>query len=155
MIQLQGIGRFEELEEFIAELNIELGLSEVISGLEAAELGLGVAEFREADFARRVNAIGGSQDKLVVDVAFEFLVLQADAEVVPLAWPIVRRGDFFEDLPLEDIRSIEAAEAEFSCAGVESVVKLAAIGMKGKTCGSLLGGEFHFDGDVARESCVG
>src|SRR5262249_14161936 len=90
-------------------------------------LGDSLAKLREPGDRAEILRLVMRGDQVLVDVAGELVLFEPDLERVPLAGPVVLRGDLLEDLPAKHVGPLEASEGELGAGGVEAVVPIAAV----------------------------
>ena len=115
------------------------------------ELGARVAELGQADASGLQGNVVGLHDKMVIDVAQDPVLLHAHLERVPVTGPVMGAGPLCQDGPGVDVRSLEAGEAKLAAARVETVVLVAAVGMKDQAGGAGLVVQAHRHGELVRD----
>src|SRR5262245_60883780 len=84
---------------------------------------------------------------MVVHEALELVVLDADLQRVPIAQSIMRGAYLLQDRPGINVGAVKARQSKLTRGGIETVVFVAAVGMKHEACGAGFVIQLHGNGD--------
>ena len=126
-------------------------LREIGSESEVAEGRYGLTELGQSHLPGTESIIFQFDHLLAIDEAGDLLLFHAYAQAVPLTRVIGVALELPEDVPGEDIRTVETRETEAAAAGIESVVPVSAVRFEGEAGGPGLIVEDDLDSHLVGE----
>src|SRR5436309_3451432 len=118
------------MRDALEQLRGRFGRGNLLGDLKVAEFRPRLAELGQANLARRETGVAGVHGEVIVDIATDAVLLQADLECIPFPRPIVRARLLTEDGPGKDIGPLKTGQPQLPDTRIEAIVLVAAIGLK-------------------------